>query len=188
MSYTDILQIFVSIVGTVIDSTCQTISKLSSLIENTELLSPSLDMIDSVWPHPHKLKMNKSDNPFWVKMLHLRCVIARNQTVWSHSYELPPTLVPSKTQFPRLAASRRLVATVQCRHLISVACTIRLRWVHAALIVAHFLKKSIDPYLVRTSASGLRSLSGCQCLLRACPVFALRPGSVHTARGRRALK
>ena len=30
------------------------------------------------------------------------------------------------------------------------------------------------------SASSLRSLSSCECLLRACPVFALRPPSVHT--------
>ena len=32
----------------------------------------------------------------------------------------------------------------------------------------------------------LHSLSGCEFLLRACPVFALRPPSVHTEWGRRA--
>ena len=36
------------------------------------------------------------------------------------------------------------------------------------------------------SASSLRSLSSCECLLRACHVFALHPRSVHTERGRRA--
>ena len=40
-----------------------------------------------------------------------------------------------------------------------------------------------DPGLVCVrSASSLRSPPGCECLLRACPVFALRPRSVHIAR------
>ena len=45
-----------------------------------------------------------------------------------------------------------------------------------------------DPGLVCVwSASNLRSLPGCECLLRACPVFALHPrSSAHTERGRRA--
>ena len=50
----------------------------------------------------------------------------------------------------------KIIGTVQCRPLIPFACTLRVRWVHAAFSVAHFLNNQSEHSVNATLTQGER--------------------------------
>ena len=76
------------------------------------------------------------------------------------------------TQYPK--------GDIQCRPLISAACTLRSRCVHAAFSVAHFLKYQSERSVNAAFTQGARSVNA------QWTQNARRPRSVWTLRGHRA--